>query len=371
MGSAPMSRPNRRETLFGVAAAGAGVLGIVGARAHPHPAPPGSWQSRADMPFPVQEIYPTAFERLVADPRVAKPASVRLLVNAGGMTPTPRGPFAASAVTAIYDPTRDEWRYGPALPQGRHHLAVVTLHGRLYAAGGFASDAEGGWRMRAELWRLDDLNAGVWMPATPLPTPQAEAVAVALNGFLHIVGGRSPATSRNSHWRDHIDVDRHWAYDPRRDEWFERRPVPTPRNSAAGAVLGGLLYVIGGRTVRGGVLPTAEIYDPLSDRWDRIAPLPKSKSRKAPHGQAGLAAAAWNGKIYAMGGEWFDDAGGGVYADMWEYDPRADRWRAVAPMPRPRHGLGAVALDDGIYVCGGATSPGAKGTSAFLDRFTI
>ena len=32
-------------------------------------------------------------------------------------------------------------------------------------------------------------------------------------------------------------------------------------------------------------------------------------------------------------------------------------------MPVPRHGLGAVALADGIHVIGGATQPGGRGRS--------
>ncbi|MEL7487795.1 MAG: kelch repeat-containing protein, partial [Pseudomonadota bacterium] len=76
------------------------------------------------------------------------------------------------------------------------------------------------------------------------------------------------------------------------------------------------------------------------------------------------------GNIYAFGGEWFGD-GGGVYSEVFEYDPREDKWRAVAAMPRPRHGLGAVAMEDGVYVLGGAARAGGNETSAVLDRFAI
>jgi N-acetylneuraminic acid mutarotase len=89
-----------------------------------------------------------------------------------------------------------------------------------------------------------------------------------------------------------------------------------------------------------------------------------------PKAQAGLAASVLGGKIYVFGGEYFN-AGGGVFPDAWEYDPRTDEWRAVAAMPRPRHGLGAVTLDNAIYVLGGAARAGAEATSAALDRFEI
>ena len=63
--------------------------------------------------------------------------------------------------------------------------------------------------------------------------------------------------------------------------------------------------------------------------------------------------------------------GGGVFADAWEYDPREDRWRAVADMTRPRHGLGAVAIGDAIYVVGGAAKAGGEETSTAVDAFTM
>ncbi|MEO1136465.1 MAG: kelch repeat-containing protein, partial [Pseudomonadota bacterium] len=204
---------------------------------------------------------------------------------------------------------------------------------------------------------------GSWETLTPLPHPQAETVAKSLNGFIHVAGGRAPAGSSNTEWADHIDTDEHWYYDAGDDRWRALAPLPTPRNSAAGAVTNGVLYVIGGRTVNDGNLTAMEVYDPLSDRWEKARPMPKA--------QAGLAAAVLNGKIYAFGGEFFSPTGGGVFAEAWEYDPDKDDWRAVAVMPRRRHGLGAVTLSDAIYVLGGAAQAGGSETSAALDRFEI
>ena len=43
---------------------------------------------------------------------------------------------------------------------------------------------------------------------------------------------------------------------------------------------------------------------------------------------------------------------GGVFSETWEYNPRTDKWRGVAAMPHPRHGLGAVSIGNAIYVLG-------------------
>jgi N-acetylneuraminic acid mutarotase len=240
-------------------------------------------------------------------------------------------------------------------------VALVNNNGFLYALGGFAGDARGGWRMRANGWRLRAVDA-LWEEMRPMPHPFAETACASLSGFIHVAGGRAPAGSQNLQWSDHIDTDEHWLYDAAADHWHSQAPLPTPRNSAAAAVVNGVLYVIGGRTVSDGNTPVVEVYDPGSDRWEQARPMPKA--------QAGLAASVLGGKIYVFGGEYFN-AGGGVFPDAWEYDPRTDEWRAVAAMPRPRHGLGAVTLDNAIYVLGGAARAGAEATSAALDRFEI
>ncbi len=353
-----MRKFERRAVLAGGAALGAGAL--LPGRAFANGGPMGAWTPLADMPFPVQEIYPAPF-RKAADPGPSlKPNPLDLLVNAGGLTPA--GAFNVTDKVTFYDPAYDAWGFATSLPAPRHHLGLVNNNGFLYGVGGFARDRNGGWQMQAGNWRLTDLK-GEWTPMAALPHPQAESVTQSLQGFVHVAGGRSPAGSRNSEWADHIDTDEHWYYDPRDNRWRALAPMLTARNSAAGAVVNGVLYVIGGRTVAGGNTTAVEVYDPLSDRWEKARPMPKA--------QGGLAAAALNGKIYAFGGEYFDPRPGGVFAESWEYDPDKDQWRAVAAMPRRRHGLGAVKLGEAIYVLGGAAKPSGEETSAALDKFEI
>lgn len=346
---------NRRTVMGG----GAAAFLATPVFAH-DPKNPGSWTPAADMPFPVQEIYPAPFWKSSAGTTSLKPTPYNIIVNAGGLTPS--GANNVTGEVTWFDPQTNEWGYGPPLPQPRHHVALVNNNGFLFAIGGFARDSSAGWRMRNDVWRLKSMDA-TWEPMTPLPHPQAESVCTSLSGFLHVVGGRAPSGSRNENWSDHIDTDEHWVFDNATSQWREAAPMPTPRNSAAGAVLNGVLYVLGGRTVRDGNTAAMEVYDPLSDRWEQARPMPKA--------QGGLAAAALNGKIYAFGGEYFGIGGGGVFADAWEYDPREDKWRAIAAMARPRHGLGAVTLGNSIYVIGGAAKAGGAKTSAAVDKFTI
>ncbi|MHA7873000.1 MAG: Kelch repeat-containing protein [Hyphococcus sp.] len=351
-----MDRVNRRSVMLGAGAAMS--FGALSARAHEGPT--GAWSPLASMPFPVQEIYPAPFWRERESAPSLKPRPYNIIVNAGGLAPG--ASYNVTDEVTFYDPLYDAWGYGEPLPAPRHHIALVNNNGYLYAIGGFARGPAGGWQMRSDCWRIGALDEP-WIDMAPLPHPQAESVCASLGGFMHVVGGRAPAGSLNSQWDHHIDTDEHWLYNAAANAWSPLAPLPTPRNSAAGAVVNGVLYVIGGRTVRDGNLSAVEVYDPLSDRWEQARPMPKA--------QAGLAAAVLNGKIYVFGGEYFSPAGGGVFAESWEYDPDRDLWRAVAAMPRPRHGLGAVGLDSAIYVMGGAVGAGGVNTSDALDKFEI
>src|SRR5262249_56227358 len=74
-----------------------------------------------------------------------------------------------------------------------------------------------------------------------------------------------------------------------------------------------------------------------------------------------------NNKIYAFGG--FKRPGSGPpawepIANAWEYDPAADSWKELAPMPTKRGAAAAAALNGKIYVIGGATvMPGSSATN--------
>jgi hypothetical protein len=67
-----------------------------------------------------------------------------------------------------------------------------------------------------------------------------------------------------------------------------------------------------------------------------------------------------------MGGEGTDR----VYGQNEAYDPATDRWEAYAPMPTPRHGLGAAVVGGAIHVAGGGPIVGGSVQSAVHEAFT-
>ena len=243
----------------------------------------------------------------------------------------------------------------------RHHPHLISFDGELLALAGFESHSQAAaWVMQSGNWALKD-SAG-WQPIAELPAPCGEAVtAVTGDGVLHLAGGRTPIGETNAGWRDHSDTDHHFVLTDLTGSWEPAAPCLSKRNSAAGDIIDGNLHVVGGRTVGGGNVATHEVYDHQEDRWRSAAPMPQA--------QGGLAAAAVGGKLYAFGGEFFNN-GGGVYPESWVYDPAADTWSTLPDMPTPRHGLGGVALDGAIYVIGGAEKASGVDTSSVVEVYT-
>ncbi|XBQ15294.1 MAG: kelch repeat-containing protein [Oceanicaulis sp.] len=311
------------------------------------------WTSAPDLPTRVQEIYPALLGQTI--------------YVAGGLTPDAgTGSIGITDQVFALTPGATEWRRRARLPVPTHHPNLAAAEGYLYAIGGFTAANGGAWSM-TDAVRIYDESRDRWSAGPDLPTPYAETVAASINGRIHVVTGRRPAGLSNRNWPDHADTNAHVVLDTAAGVWTTAAPAPTARNSAAGAVLGGRLHVVGGRTVTGGNVANHEVYDPAEDRWEARAPLPDPV--EGPRGAGGLAAAVLGDRLYVFGGEWFDNSGGGVYRQVRAYDAATDRWEELGDMPSPRHGLGAVARDDAIYTIAGAEAAGGNRTSAAVQVF--
>jgi len=102
------------------------------------------------------------------------------------------------------------------------------------------------------------------------------------------------------------------------------------------------LYLLGGSTGDGAPLNTALCFDAVRGDWSELPPMPTARDV--------LAAAACDGRIYAMGGK----DSGRASAAMDCYDPEERRWLSCASMSIARGGLGAAADSGRIFAVGGS-----------------
>lgn len=311
------------------------------------------WTPRASMSWPTQEIYCAALDGAIT--------------VAGGLVRSATGGLHINDRTAVYDAKADRWSEGPRLPQPRHHPMLAAAAGRVWAFGGYDRRDGGEWTAMTDIWAID---RGVWTQVGQMPERLCETVGLSLDGQVHLITGRSPKGEANGQWNDQGDVATHLVFDAAANRWDKARPAPMARNSAAGAVLGGKLFVAGGRTVDGGGTGRLDRYDPAEDRWDTLAPIPASPATGKQVG-GGLAMAEAGGRLVAFGGEWFDRPGGGVFAETWIYEPTRDAWAAGPAMRTPRHGLAAASVDGVVYAIGGGEVVSGGKASGLVEALSL
>lgn len=323
---------------------------------------PGAGCMREQLPTPTPTVPPSTSTRVVATRSATAtplpdgtPASTWI-----PLAPLGEGPRQEVGVTAVddtiyviggfdgvgrveaYDVSANEWTTVASLPQARNHIGAAAIGGFVYSVGGFVGN---GFTPANQVYRYDP-GRDVWREVSPLPTRRGALAVAAVGGLLYAVGGDGPTGN----------VTRHDVYEPDTGEWTQLPPLPSARNHLAAAAFDGRLYVVGGRFDGGGSNNSAALdrYDPGTQQWESLTSMPTARS--------GLAAAVLNGRLVVIGGEVNPAAPDGVFPQVEAYDFVTDTWQSLDPMPVPRHGIGAVAVGDLLYVPGGATRAGFGAT---------
>ncbi|MGZ5684923.1 MAG: Kelch repeat-containing protein [Usitatibacter sp.] len=147
-------------------------------------------------------------------------------------------------------------------------------------------------------------------------------------------------------------------------KWVKLAPFPEPAEELLGASAGGKMYVFCGLAPAWKPIGMVYEYDPATDKW--------TKKKDMPLLSHHVAFTEMRGKIYAFGGFVPPTSGPPAWVPInnaWEYDPAADTWKALAPMPTKRGSPVAVAVGDKIYVIGGAAmAPGSSEPSVLPTR---
>ena len=196
---------------------------------------------------------------------------------------------------------------------------------------------------------------GKWIRLAPFPRAMGELLGVAIDGKLYASQGLLPGFK---------PAGLVYEYDPAGDAWTQKKSMPHPVHHAALTALSGKMYLFGGFDLPPSGPPgwnpvnDAWEYDPKADGWRALAPMPTARG--------GGAAAVVNGKLYVIGGAGpMPHASSAVIrprqpqqslAVVEEYDPTTNTWRGRAPMPTPCNHMGCEAVNGKVYVIGGRLS---------------
>ena len=197
---------------------------------------------------------------------------------------------------------------------------------------------------------------GRWTKFAPFPEPSQEIGGTSVNGKLYIIGGLPFAAGQSPAPKGIV-----WEYDGATDKWAKRKNMPAPAHHVAVTSYRGKLYVFGGGTQvePGGSnwVPTNKAweYDPAADTWRELAPMPTARGAAV--------AVEVGGKMYVIGGASVHPGQKivGLNATVphralgtnEEYDPATNTWRSRSPMPTARNHAAIGAVNGKIYVLGG------------------
>ncbi len=286
-----------------------------------------------------------SLETLPADRRQehATVALGRELYLIGGFA----GSLQATASIEAYDPGLDRWRRGVDAPTAMHHPNAVADPdgGRIWVLGHLGPDANNAsgavytYDVRDDRWALG--------AALPEGRERGGSGVVLWEGAAYVLGGLRGD-------RSVADVDR---LDLESGVWTALPDLPVgPLDHLAAGVIDGVIYVGGGRA-NGANTNVFHAFDIDTETWRELRPMLTAR--------AGAAAAVSGGRLFVFGGEGNPSSPVGIFEETEAYDPVADRWLTLAPMPTPRHGLGAAPLQGRIYLPLGADEEGFSFVSAF------
>jgi len=263
-----------------------------------------------------------------------------------------------SAVRA-WTPQTEAFALAPELPRALHHLNAAAADGRIWVLGSlegfnFAATGDG--------WVLDPgAVTPAWTQVASMPSARRRgSAAVGVVGTdVYLLGGfRGGAVAE-------CDV-----YRTAEDRWDALPSLPGARDHAGAVAIDGRVYLVGGRQgAIGSVEANLWRLDPADTGagWVALSPMPTARGGIA----VGVVAGPGGGRLVVVGGEGNPAAESGVFPQVESYDPATDTWESLPPMPAPRHGMQAVGIGSRLFVPGGADVEAFGATKHFdVLRFT-
>ena len=245
------------------------------------------------------------------------------------------------AQTDVYNPGANQWTRLADAPQRISEAAVAAVGSCIYMAGGYITHSNGQQTFATCDVFSYDTATNVWSTVAALPQARGAGALVAIGNVLHYVGGSDiNRVDRTDHWI--LDLG---SVNPR---WQPATQLPAARNRFGATVLDGKIYAVGGQTgFDNGAICKRDVYvfDPLHPlNWTLAASLPFNESH------IGASTFTLNGAIIVIGG---DNSVGRFLASVTQYNPVTNSWTSLAPLPQARFAAVADAIGNQMIVTTG------------------
>ncbi|XP_076823914.1 kelch-like protein 26 isoform X1 [Clavelina lepadiformis] len=245
------------------------------------------------------------------------------ILNLGG-TETPH------KVTEVFNILQEPCKTYPDLDAGRHGLCSILWHNFVYVIGGGTPKVKETSASTNLVARLK-LNGKElkWEKVAPMKFQRWQIGAAVLGDLIFVVGGSS--NDRSGEY-----------YTPTTNKWTTMSQMKRGRFGHSLVTCEGSLYAIGGFE-NGDHSKSVERYQPTSDVWNYVECMTTPRRW--------FASVAVGGFIYATGGK---SKKGTTEKSVERYDVTANKWTRVSDMNYARSAHSACVMQEKIYVVGGA-----------------
>ena len=259
-----------------------------------------------------------------------------------------RGPYGLPTVE-VYDPKTNSWERVADMPTPRTSTEATVINGTIYVCGGYNGIDNRAVNLKfLDIVEAYDPKNDTWARKQGMSVSRVDFGVGAVAGKIYSIGGSVHPFDRKPEAPGRIDLVE--AYDPATDTWVKRADMPTKRDGFGVGVVNNRIYAIGGggwpQVGAGGpFLTVIEEYDPKINRWER--------KNEMPDLRLAFSTVVLDDVIHLIGGFIWQNRVPQYLATVDTYNPETDEWRDIPPLPMPILPFGAAVADGNIYVFGG------------------
>ena len=232
-----------------------------------------------------------------------------------------------------FDINKQKYSLKKSIGTARGELGAVELNGKIYTFGGWLGNGP------TDTSEVYDIKLNEWSYLPPLPKKLTSVNACSLKGKIYILGGSMNVT--NTYF---------YEFNPLTKNYKQLAVFPVSRNNACLAVIGDLIYAIGGNSYSNDNYFThnnCDAYNTITNTWEQKTSIPVSITR-------GSAVVIGN-KFHYLGG--VSKACSLTDADALKghyiYDTETDVWSNGENLPYGVWANECVAVGNKIYLFGG------------------
>ncbi|XP_060114217.1 kelch-like protein 31 [Heteronotia binoei] len=266
--------------------------------------------------------------------------SYKVLITVGGR---PCSTEKALSKDINYRDEEGNWNKLTEMPNKCFNQCVVVMDGFLYVAGGEdQNDARNQAKHALNNVCRYDPRFKTWLHLASMSHKRTHFSLSAFNGHLYAVGGRNAKGAL-------VSVE---CYVPSTNSWHAKANMELSRCCHASVVIGGKILTTGGY-VNNAYSRTVCSYNPAADIWQDCSWL------SSPRGWH--CAATLGDYAYVLGGSQLGPRGERVdVIPVERYNPMTNQWSCMAPLPIGLSMAGVATLGGQILLAGGWNESGKK-----------